>query len=80
MHSEGRDSKRFQCAFCKEVLPSYTVGVDAWRAGNHFFCNEFCAECFQDNNGTAQKPSPSVTEVLSESMQRRLIALPASET
>ena len=33
-----------QCAHCGAALPITFHGVDAWRVGNGFVCNEFCAE------------------------------------
>jgi hypothetical protein len=42
-----------QCAYCGAALPIAFYGVDAWRVGNGFVCNEFCADGF----------SPSVSEV-----------------
>lgn len=33
-----------RCAFCGEPLPFTAMGVKAWRVGERFFCNEFCAE------------------------------------
>jgi hypothetical protein len=33
-----------QCAFCGEPLVSNAMGVVAWRVGNRFVCNEFCAD------------------------------------
>jgi hypothetical protein len=33
-----------QCAYCGEPLVSIAVGVVAWRVGNRFVCNEFCAD------------------------------------
>jgi hypothetical protein len=33
-----------RCAFCGEPLVSNAIGVVAWREGNRFVCNEFCAD------------------------------------
>jgi hypothetical protein len=37
-----------RCAFCGEPLPFTETGINAWRAGNQFFCNEFCADSASD--------------------------------
>jgi len=42
-----------QCAYCGAALPIAFYGVDAWRVGSSFVCNEFCADGF----------SPSISEV-----------------
>lgn len=33
-----------KCAYCGVALPIAFYGVDAWRVGNGFVCNEFCAD------------------------------------
>jgi hypothetical protein len=33
-----------RCAYCGEPLVFNAVGIMAWRIGNDFVCNEFCAE------------------------------------
>jgi hypothetical protein len=38
----------WRCAYCSEPLPFDSAGVNAWREGNQFFCNEFCAASTQD--------------------------------
>jgi len=37
-----------QCVYCGEPLPFSRAGVNAWRVGNQFFCNEFCADGLKD--------------------------------
>jgi hypothetical protein len=37
----GQNSR---CAYCGEPLVFTALGVKAWRAGNEFVCNEFCAD------------------------------------
>jgi hypothetical protein len=32
------------CAYCGEPLRLTTQGVAAWRTGNAFVCNEYCAD------------------------------------
>jgi hypothetical protein len=32
------------CAYCGSLLPLNLSGVEAWRIGNRFVCNEFCAD------------------------------------
>ena len=33
-----------RCAYCGEALALISRGVNAWRIGNQFVCNEFCAD------------------------------------
>jgi hypothetical protein len=33
-----------RCAYCDEPLLLNSRGVNAWRVGNEFVCNEFCAD------------------------------------
>ena len=33
-----------RCAYCGEPLVVTAYGVLAWRAGNYFVCDEFCAD------------------------------------
>jgi hypothetical protein len=33
-----------RCAYCGEPLALAPRGVNAWRVGNDFVCNEFCAD------------------------------------
>jgi len=33
-----------RCAYCDEPLALNARGVNAWRVGNQFVCNEFCAD------------------------------------
>jgi hypothetical protein len=33
-----------RCAYCDEPLSLTSRGVNAWRVGNQFVCNEFCAD------------------------------------
>jgi len=37
----GQNSR---CAYCGEPLAFNAHGVQAWRTGNEFVCNEFCAD------------------------------------
>jgi hypothetical protein len=32
------------CARCGEPLAMTAQGMKAWRVGDHFVCNEFCAD------------------------------------
>ncbi len=32
------------CVYCGEPLPFSQRGVEAWRVGDKFVCNEFCAD------------------------------------
>jgi hypothetical protein len=33
-----------RCAYCGEPLLLTASGIKAWRLGNTFVCNEFCAD------------------------------------
>jgi hypothetical protein len=33
-----------RCAYCGEPLELTSQGVAAWRTGNEFVCNEYCAD------------------------------------
>jgi hypothetical protein len=49
-----------RCASCGEPLPFDAVRVNAWREGNQFFCNEFCAASIQDgDNSIGQRTTPT---------------------
>ena len=37
-------SPPYSCAYCGRPLPLNYYGIEAWRTGNEFVCNEFCAE------------------------------------
>ena len=38
------------CAHCGETLELNWHGVNAWRVGNKFVCNEFCADGITPTN------------------------------
>jgi hypothetical protein len=37
-------SQALRCAYCGEPLALTLRGVNAWRVGDQFVCNEFCAD------------------------------------
>ena len=37
-----------RCAYCSAPLISNAAGLVAWRVGNQFACNEFCADGLPD--------------------------------
>lgn len=39
-----RVSTYYACAYCGEPLSFTSNGVNAWRVGDRFVCNEFCAD------------------------------------
>jgi hypothetical protein len=43
------------CAYCGDPLVFTALGVKAWRVGNEFVCNDFCAD------GISSSPNDSVT-------------------
>jgi len=49
--------RQYVCAYCGEPLIVTTLGVAAWRLGNDFFCNEFCA----DGSGVSDSAEPKTT-------------------
>jgi hypothetical protein len=55
-----------RCAYCSAPLTSNAAGVVAWRVGNRFVCNEFCADGRPDEH------------LNPESMPRADAELPAS--
>jgi hypothetical protein len=55
-----------RCAYCGAPLSFNAAGIVAWRVGNRFVCNEFCADGLPDEH-----LSP-------ESLRRADAELPAS--
>ncbi len=45
----SRELSHSRCAYCGAPLTLNAVGVMAWRVGNQFVCNEFCADGLPDN-------------------------------
>jgi hypothetical protein len=45
------------CAYCGSLLPRNTEGVEAWRVGNRFVCNEFCADGIPDEVAASDRSS-----------------------
>ena len=43
------------CAYCGEPLVSTGKGIEAWRVGNEFVCNEFCADGISPPDNDASK-------------------------
>ena len=39
-----RPARSYVCAYCGEPLELTSQGVRAWRVGEEFVCNEFCAD------------------------------------
>jgi hypothetical protein len=44
MDAQSSDISSHLCAYCGSVLPCNIEGVEAWRIGIQFVCNEFCAD------------------------------------
>ena len=36
--------QNLRCAYCGEPLAFTVLGIEAWRTGNEFVCNEFCTD------------------------------------
>jgi hypothetical protein len=47
MPPRSREINR-RCAYCSAPLVSNAAGLVAWRVGNQFVCNEFCADGLPD--------------------------------
>ena len=45
----SRELSASRCAYCGAPLTLNTAGVMAWRVGNQFVCNEFCADGLPDD-------------------------------
>jgi hypothetical protein len=44
MPTRPREGYHERCAYCGAPLPLNIGGVEAWRVGDGFVCNEFCAD------------------------------------
>jgi hypothetical protein len=44
----SRELTSSRCAYCGAPLTLNAAGVVAWRVGNQFVCNEFCADGLPD--------------------------------
>jgi hypothetical protein len=45
-----RVSTSYTCAYCSEPLSFTSHGINAWRVGDRFVCNEFCADGIYADN------------------------------
>jgi hypothetical protein len=54
-----RTGRRYACAYCGEPLAFTSFGVTAWRAGDRFVCNEFCADGLLPRDDDTEK-APTV--------------------
>lgn len=45
------------CLYCGEPLPFTQNGVKAWRVGDKFVCNEFCADGLSPSNNSKSPQS-----------------------
>jgi hypothetical protein len=48
MAARAREISPGRCAYCGAPLTLNAAGVVAWRVGNRFVCNEFCADGLPD--------------------------------
>jgi hypothetical protein len=48
MPLHAREMPHGRCAYCSAPLAFNVAGVVAWRVGNRFVCNEFCADGLPD--------------------------------
>jgi hypothetical protein len=48
MPLRARQISHGRCAYCSAPLTFNAAGVVAWRVGNRFVCNEFCADGLPD--------------------------------
>jgi hypothetical protein len=54
MPVSSRELSSGQCAYCGEPLAFNGAGVEAWRVGNQFVCNEFCADGIPDEPASTE--------------------------
>jgi hypothetical protein len=52
------------CVYCGEPLPFTENGIKAWRVGDKFVCNEFCADGILPGNGNSKSSSDRSASVL----------------
>jgi hypothetical protein len=78
MQSRARQISPGQCAYCGEQLAFNKFGIDAWRVGDQFVCNEFCADGIPDKLATSQAEAPSVGPQLSSRFDRTAFDFPKS--
>ena len=48
------------CAYCGEPLKITEHGIEAWRVGDKFVCNEYCADGIAPTNNEDPKTTGSV--------------------
>jgi hypothetical protein len=48
MFLRARKLSHARCAYCGAPLSFNAAGIVAWRVGNRFVCNEFCADGLPD--------------------------------
>lgn len=53
--SIARGTMSERCAYCGALLPVNIEGVEAWRIGSRFVCNEFCTDGMPEEQ-PAQRP------------------------
>ena len=53
-----------RCAYCGSLLPTNIEGVEAWRLGNKYVCNEFCADGIPDGSSVLPVVATMRTEQL----------------
>jgi hypothetical protein len=54
MPLRARQISHRRCAYCSAPLTSNAAGIVAWRVGNRFVCNEFCADGLPDETLTPE--------------------------
>lgn len=54
-----RAATSYACAFCGEPLVLTKHGIKAWRVGNEFVCNEFCADGVPASDKDPPKIAPA---------------------
>jgi hypothetical protein len=59
--SRGSFSER--CAYCGAPLPVNIEGVEAWRIGKAFVCNEFCADGLPQELAPTRPFAPHPAEI-----------------
>jgi hypothetical protein len=56
----SRVRAEYTCVYCGEPLPFSHRGVEAWRVGDRYVCNEFCADGISPGHSNSKSRSSEV--------------------
>lgn len=62
--SSRRNAAECACVYCGEPLPFNTKGIRAWRVGDKFVCNEFCADGISSGHKSSRASSENKADLL----------------